>query len=70
MSTIIVKSKGKSTIETYKSLDGLRKRCMELKSLIAKGKVEILGVSYDDEDEKTIFVNNKIIDIHKKEEER
>ena len=68
MSTIIVKSKGKSTIETYKSLDGLRKRCVELKSLIAKGKVEILGVSYDDEDEKTIFINNKIIDIHKEGE--
>ena len=68
MSTIIVKSKGISKIETYKSLDSLRKRCQELKSLIAKGKVEILGVSYDDDDEKTIFINNKIIDTHKEGE--
>ena len=68
MSTIIVKSKGKSKIETFKSLDELKKRCIELKSLIEKGKVEILGVSYDDDDEKTIIVNNKIIDLHREGE--
>ena len=68
MSILIVKEKGKTTNEIYNSLDSLKKRCVELKGLIRTGKAEVLGVSFDDEDEKTIIVKNGIIDTHKESE--
>ena len=58
MTTITIKSKGISKTEVFKSLDKLRKYCQEFRS---KKNIEVLGVSFDTDDEKAILVNNKLI---------
>ena len=68
MTTLSIKSKGKTEIKIIKSLDNLRKACQDLAKQLKLGKAEIIGVSYDDEDEKTILINSRIINFHREGE--
>lgn len=66
MTTLSVKSKNKVKVECYYSLDKLKKRCQELFILVQSGKAEIVGVSFDDEDEKGIILKSNLIDLYDK----
>lgn len=56
------KSKGGMRKEFVKSLDSLRKKCIQLRSELVARKIEITGVSYDYKEEFDILMTYEIIE--------